>query len=212
MTAPGAGWSYRLTPNLILCDREPPLGPEDEVRRLVIHSGDAFPLGHPTTRLCLDLLCDTLAAAPVRTCLDVGCGVGVLSLAAALLGVPRVVAVDIAFPAADITRANARTHGLEAALQVVQGSSDCVHGPFELVAANLPWEVQRDKLPEFVRLAAPGGRLLLSGFRDHQEAPLLASYRTLGWSLAQRHLKPFSHPELPPAYSFTWVAWLLTRT
>lgn len=205
------GWSYHLTPNLILCDREPPAGPDNQVRHLVLRSGDAFPLGHPTTRLCLNLLCDTLAQAPARTCLDVGCGVGVLALAAALLGVDRLVAVDLAPAAVRITRENFRTHEFDHALAVIQGSSDCLSRPFDLVVANLPWEVQQGKVTEFDRLAAPGGRLLLSGFRDNQEASLLASYRTLGWTLSHRHLKPFAHPELPPAYSFTWVAWLLTR-
>jgi len=56
---------------------------------LVIKSGRAFPLGHPTTRLCLDLLTGALAERPVASLAEVGCGSGVICLAAAALGVPR---------------------------------------------------------------------------------------------------------------------------
>jgi ribosomal protein L11 methyltransferase len=142
--------------------------------------------------------------------LDVGCGTGVLGLAAAALGVPQVVGVDLSLEAARITRENARANNL-GSMEVVQGSTECFRGPFALVAANLPWEVQLDKVPELDRLAAPAGRVLLSGFRDNQEEPLLKSYQERGWSLRQRLIKPFHHPELPPNLSFTWVAWLLGR-
>jgi hypothetical protein len=55
------------------------------------------------------------------------------------------------------------------------------------------------------------GSLILSGFRSNQEHPLLERYQELGWSLNHRVAREFSHPELPPAISFTWVAWLLKK-
>jgi ribosomal protein L11 methyltransferase len=139
----------------------------------------------------------------------VGCGAGLFSLAAAALGVPRVVGVDICPAAVQVTRKNARDNGLAGSLQVIQGSTECLKGPFDLVIANLPWEVQVDKVSELNRLASPGGRLILSGFRDNQEDLLIQSYQGLGWTLARRLVKEFRHPELPPDISFTWVAWLL---
>jgi hypothetical protein len=66
-----------------------------------------------------------------------------------------------------------------------------------------------DKVSELNRLAAPGGRLILSGFRDNQEDLLIQRYQGLGWTLARRLIKEFRHPELPPDISFTWVAWWL---
>ena len=65
----------------------------------------------------------------------------------------------------------------------MQGSTECVKGPFDLVIANLPWEVQTHKVPELNRPAAPQGRLILSGFRDNQEDLLIEDYRRRGWSL-----------------------------
>jgi len=179
------------------------------VQILHVNSGEAFPPGHPTSRLCLDLLRETLVAASVHSLLDVGCGAGLLSLAAAALRVPRVVGVDISHAAVQITQENARDNGLAGSLQVVRGSTECLKGPFDLVIANLPWEVQMDKVSELNRLAASGGRLILSGFRDNQEDLLIQSYQRLGWSLKRRIIKYFWHPELPSDISFTWVAWWL---
>jgi ribosomal protein L11 methyltransferase len=176
-----------------------------------VQSGEAFPPGHPSTRLCLDLLREALAAAAVQRLLDVGCGAGVLSLAAAALGAPRVLAVDLAFEAARATRENARENGLAESILVVQGSTEGLGVPFDLVLANLPWEVQMGKVAELDRLAAAGGRLILAGFRDNQEKLLLEGYRRLGWSLKRRLVKDFYHPELPPEISFNWVAWGLEK-
>jgi ribosomal protein L11 methyltransferase len=206
-----SGWFYRLSPRLVLSTRRQPPGTEAAAQVLHVRRGEAFPPGHPTTRLSLDLLREVLAAAPVHNLLDVGCGAGLLGLAAAGLGVPRVVGTDISPAAVHITRENARDNGLAGALQVVRGSTECLKGPFGLVIANLPWEVQMDKVSELDRLAAPEGRLILSGFRDNQEGQLLQGYQSLGWSLKRRLIKDFRHPELPPDISFTWVAWWLEQ-
>jgi ribosomal protein L11 methyltransferase len=202
---------YRLSPHLVLSPREDPYEARPGERVLLLQSGKAFPLGHPSTRLSLELLREALAAVRVNRMLDLGCGTGVLGLAAAALGVDRVVGVDLSRPAARVTRENARANELAGLMQVVHGSTDCLKGPFDLVAANLPWEVQMDQAPELDRLASPHGRLLLSGFRDNQEALLLEQYRQRGWSRERRSVKPFHHPELPPDLSFTWVAWLLQK-
>jgi ribosomal protein L11 methyltransferase len=206
-----SGWSYRLSPRVVLCTRWEAQGAEPSDQVLRVRRGEAFPLGHPTTRLCLDLLREALAASAVHRLLDVGCGTGLLGLAAAALGVTRVVGVDIAQGAAQVTRENARENSLAGVLRVVQGSTECLKGPFDLVVANLPWEVQMEKIAELDRLAAPRGRLILSGFRDNQEDLLLEGYQRRGWSLSRRFIWDFQHPGLPPDISFTWVAWLLGR-
>ncbi len=201
----------RVSPDLVLVtlkEAQASGAPPPELR---INPGDAFPPTHPTTRLCLDLLREALDAGSVNCLVDVGCGSGVLGLAAAVLGCSRVAGMDMIWGAARATRLNARENGLAAPLLVIQGSTECVKARFDLVVANLPWEVQMDRAAELHRLAAPGGSLILSGFRDHQEAPLREHYARLGWSIHRRLVKYFWHPELPHDISFNWVAWSLTR-
>ncbi len=200
----------RVSPRLVLIALTgAPRGPE---KILKIRIGEAFNPTHPTTRLCLEMLPEALAAHPINNLLDVGCGAGVLGLAAAALGVPVVVAVDLAGQATRETLENARENLLPGPLQVVQGSTECLKTTFALVVANLPWEVQMAKAPELDRLAAPLGSLMLSGFRRSQEGPLLTAYQRLGWCISQQVVKDFRHPDLPAEMDFTWVAWVLNRT
>lgn len=205
---PPTGWWYPLTAELLLTDRPPPTNPPDGVRVLILDQGRAFPLGHPTTRLCLDLLVHALTDAPVQRLVEIGCGSGVLCIAAAALGVPLVLGLDIAWPAVQATRSNVRRYKLDQAIRVIQGSSTCLTGSFDLVAANLPSDVQHEQVEHLSGLAA-GGRLLLSGFRESDEESLLAQYRQRDWHLTGRLVKYFSHPELPAHLNFNWVAWLL---
>ncbi len=208
---PLQGWWYQLTSGIILADREPRGDMESGARVYALDAAGAFPLGHPTTRLCLDLLVSALTVREVARLVEIGCGSGVLCLAAALLGVPRVIGVDLADAAVRATRANARRHALDGAVAVVQGSTECLAGWADLVAANLPAEVLAVKGEELRRLAGQQGRLLLSGFRESDETVLWPPYAQAGWRQTRRAVKYFQHPELPATLNFNWVAWLLSR-
>jgi ribosomal protein L11 methyltransferase len=177
----------------------------------VLKSGSVFPPGHPTTRLCVELLTETLTAQPCARLLDVGCGSGVLLLAGVAEGAKFGTGVDLSGAAVAATRDNARANGLAAQIKVVQGSTEGLCGPFDLLLGNLPWAVQMDKVEEFTRLAAPNAHLILSGFKDTQEDDLRARYQGQGWVLEQRRTRDEWVIELPPEKSFTWVAWRLTR-
>ncbi len=202
---------YRLTPNLVLRSRWRPYLSRPGERVLTLRTSGVFPPGHPTTRLCLELLRQAWSPGSCRRLLDVGCGSGALALAGAALGVDFCLGVDLSPQAVRRARENARENGLTAALSLVQGSTECLRGPFELVLANLPWAVQLAKAAELHRLAAPSGVLVLSGFKDTQESELLARYQDLGWSRQHRLTRDEWAIELPPEGSFTWVAWRLQR-
>lgn len=89
----------------------PWIDPNPDALALVIDPGRAFGTGtHPTTRLCLELL---LELEPRGSLVDLGCGSGVLAIAAAKLGFAPVTAVDIEHAALEATRANARANRVE---------------------------------------------------------------------------------------------------
>jgi ribosomal protein L11 methyltransferase len=94
----------------------------DPARAIVIDPGRAFGTGaHPTTRLCVELLARSATRGAL---LDVGCGSGVLAIAAARLGYAPVHAVDVDPVAVETTRANAAANGV----LVTAGVVDAVTG------------------------------------------------------------------------------------
>ena len=201
---------YRLSPTLVLRSRWQPYRAREGERVLVLKTASAFPPGHPTTRMCLDLLDEALATGLPPRLLDVGCGSGVLMLAAAALGVGFCVGVDVSPPAALLTRDNARDNGL-AGVAVALGSTECLKAAFPLILANLPVAAQFIKVTEITRLSAPGSVLIVSGFKDTQEEEVWGRYREAGWELLSRCTREDWLTPSPPELSATWVAGRLRR-
>ena len=202
---------HRLTPELVIRSPWRPFRPRHGEQSLVLEGDSVFPPSHPTTHLCLDLLKTALASRPGVFVLDVGCGSGILALAALALGAPSAVAVDISGRAVRKSRTNADRNGLLPRLRLVEGSTECLRGPFGLILANLPWGVHLEKVEEFCRLAGPEGALIIAGFKDTQLEPLLTGYQARGWSVLEHRSRDSWAPEPPPELSYTWVAWLLVR-
>ena len=153
---------------------------------LVIDPGRAFGTGaHPTTRLSLELLLDVPAGGPLC---DLGCGSGVLSIAAARLGFGPVTALDSDRLAVEATTANARDNGV--ALDTVRRANlrEEAAPPAEVVLANL----MRPLLLRVAQLIEHEPRaMILSGLLDHEADEVAAAFAPLqekkrlsdrGWS------------------------------
>jgi ribosomal protein L11 methyltransferase len=138
---------------------------------IVVDPGRAFGTGaHPTTRLTLELL-QTLSPGSL---LDVGCGSGILSIAAAKLGFAPVLAVDLDEAAVEATLANARVNGVEVAARRSDALADELP-PVDAVLANVELRVVESLLRRLdSRLAVTSGYLE----RDLPAAP--------GWSHRER--------------------------
>jgi ribosomal protein L11 methyltransferase len=152
----------------------------------------AFGTGtHPTTQLCLELLEDYLE--PGQAVIDVGCGSGILSIAALKLGASRALAVDIDRQAIRSTIENATTNEVLDRLESGSGSAgDIAAGKFSyhqapLVLANIlaPVIIQlfTDHLADLI---LPGGILILSGILDRQVAEVLQATAENGLELVEQ--------------------------
>jgi ribosomal protein L11 methyltransferase len=141
---------------------------------LTVDPGQAFGTGsHPTTRMCLELL---LELEPSGSFADLGCGSGVLAIAAAKLGFAPVTAVDSDRGAVEATTANAVANGV--ALDRVERVNLREETPpvADLVAANLMRPLLR-RLAELMETAPP--ILIVSGLLEHEADEVAAAFAGL---------------------------------
>ncbi|OVE80068.1 hypothetical protein BVY02_01415 [bacterium J17] len=135
---------------------------------LRIDSGMAFGTGtHESTAMCLELLEAYILdysrdGRSVSSFLDVGCGSGILSLAASKLGVGRVCGIDISPDAVEIANNNASLNSLDNCEFSLRKLSSFVE-QFDLVCANILSSTIKELWPDLHSRVAPGGRLVLSG-------------------------------------------------
>ncbi len=132
---------------------------------LVVHlePGLAFGTGqHATTSLCLTLLEQDLQTPP-PTLLDVGCGSGILSIAAARLGVAQIHAVDNDALAVRIAAENVEANGVAEVVSVSGEPLNDSTPRYAFVVANIIAPVLIDLAPSLIAAMEPGGTLLLSG-------------------------------------------------
>ena len=141
---------------------------------LVVDPGDAFGSGsHPTTRLCLEAM-----AALVRggdQVLDVGCGSGILAVAALRLGAAGAVGIDIDPAAVEASTAVAGANGVADRLRVSVRPLVEVDGRFDLVLANLLIPVIEELGTDLAARVAPGGALVASGLLPAQRDRAIAA-------------------------------------
>jgi ribosomal protein L11 methyltransferase len=141
-------------------DIAPDTAPDTVTIRL--DPGRAFGSGsHPTTRLMLRAV-DGLVV-PGMAVLDVGCGSGVLAVAAAALGASPVIAVDIDAAARSATVANAEANGVAGSVSASLDPLSSVDGSFDVVLANLLASTIETLAVDLTSRLAPTGRLVLCG-------------------------------------------------
>lgn len=161
----------------------------DEARdgevRIVLDPGMAFGTGlHPTTRGCLELL-QRVEPMP-REVLDVGCGSGILSLAALRLGANRAVGLDTDPLAIEATRANAERNGLATQVEARLGTLGTPDTRYDLVLANLVAAVLVTLAPGLADHVTPRGTLLASGIIEPRATEVIDAMAAAGLRVAER--------------------------
>jgi ribosomal protein L11 methyltransferase len=159
-----------------------------------IDPGMAFGTGtHPTTQLCLEML-ETIAPKG-GSVIDVGCGSGILSIAALKLGAEFALGVDIDEASVKASRENADCNGIPAdQFEVAKGSVvEVLSGKYQI--RNAPLVLANILAPIIIRLldmdlgklVAPGGALILSGILIDQAEGVIASVESHGLKLMEKH-------------------------
>jgi ribosomal protein L11 methyltransferase len=155
-----------------------------------IEAGLAFGTGHhETTTLCLEAITWVGRRRRHKRILDLGCGTGVLAIAAAKLWGRRVLASDIDPVAIQVARDNARMNGAGPFVRVAVAeglNSPAIrsHAPYDLILANILAGPLRQLAPAISGALARGGVAVLSGLLRDQELQVSSSYKAQG--LVQR--------------------------
>lgn len=151
-----------VSADLVVCPAWVPFEAPPGVTVLTIEPGATFGLGdHPTTVLSMRALRD--AMYPGATVLDVGCGSGVLAVAACRFGAGRVDAIDISPAAVAVTEHNADLNGVAATVSVSTTPLAEVDGPYDVVVANILAPTLIELAADLRRVLAPAGVLVVSG-------------------------------------------------
>ena len=167
--------------------------PEPSERRLLrLDPGAAFGTGtHQTTQLCLESLEMRLGSSPSETLVaDIGCGSGILSIAAVLLGAKKAYAVDTDPFAVRATRSNRDLNKISAQQLIVeQGSVDRLFKmtgsqPVDGIVCNILAEVIIDLIPAMTAIASPNCWGILSGILLDQAKPIADTLEQHNWIVA----------------------------
>jgi len=151
---------------------------------LLLEPGLAFGSGsHATTRLCMEAL--ERVIAPGFDVLDIGCGSGILSIAAMLLGAGRALGVDIDPMAVENARENAARNGLSC--EFVQGDLAAgVSGQFDVIVSNIVADAVISLSAQVAGHLKPGGVWVSSGIIDTRAGDVLAALKANGWRVTER--------------------------
>jgi len=174
--------------------------PDEKHILIKIDPGMAFGTGtHPTTQLCLELLenyFDASSSLITRhlSLIDIGCGSGILSIAALKLGADFALGVDIDEAAVKVSRENADVNGIAAGqftlgigsvLEILEGRFGVRSAPLVLANILAPVIIRlfADGLADLV---APGGVLILSGILQEQVESVVSAAQAHGMELVEK--------------------------
>ncbi len=154
-----------------------------------IDPGQAFGSGqHATTALCLEALEKVIK--PGAKAADIGCGSGILSLAAALLGAEKIDAVDNDPKAVEICRANAALNKAEDKIKVFLGDlSQCLKGEYDIILANIVADAIMALAPQIYPLLKEGGIFIASGIISQRVPEVEKALSQGGYCIREKALR-----------------------
>ena len=164
----------------------------DECIGILMDGGPAFGTGdHQSTLGCLIAIDRLARGRPMARILDLGCGSGILSIAAARIWPAAIIAADVDPDAVAMTARCAQANGVAERIAAVrsrgfQNRALRAGAPFDLVLANILARPLERLAPAIARHLAPGGRVVLSGLLVEQGPVVLDAYGKHGLAIAER--------------------------
>lgn len=163
--------------------------PKPEDRVLILDPGQAFGTGdHPTTRGCLVLM-EKLKVEGKRVA-DIGCGTGILSFAADMMGAQSVVAVDYDTQSVEVARENASRLGHDIELHVGEFFNPLPKGEqYDLILSNIISQALITMAPQVPSRLAEGGTWLVSGIIKDNWKEVVEAFTVQGLGIQEAYEK-----------------------
>ncbi len=181
-----AEWEKSFTPITVAgrCRIRAPFHEYDANYQLdiIIEPKMSFGTGHhATTTLMIQQMFEIDLEG--KTVLDMGCGTGVLAIAAKKLGAQNVMAIDIDHWSVENTQENAASNNV--ALTVIEGGVEAISGRFDVILANINRNILLEQMPTYSTALNAGGTLCLSGFYSADLDIINNQAKQLGLQLAK---------------------------
>ncbi|MBC6404659.1 MAG: 50S ribosomal protein L11 methyltransferase [Rhodospirillales bacterium] len=163
--------------------------PPPDLIALQVEAALAFGSGHhQSTQGCLELLSVLAPRRDLHRILDMGCGSGILALAAAKLWPCRVLAIDIHAKSVEIARGNAALNGVAERVEAVESDGyrhPAIAAPYDLILANILARPLIAFAPDLGRHLAPGGLAILAGLLAREAEAVLSAHEAAGLRLKE---------------------------
>ena len=183
-------WSYKGFNLIPLWLKDTHSVPEYEIA-LYLDPGMAFGTGnHETTRMCMEFMLDDYeAGGNFGNFIDLGCGSGILSILASLLGAKSVVGVDNDADATRISSENSVINGVDRSVVFFNQSLNKLNLPlnhYDYIVANIQADVLINHTRQLLGIVSPNSKLILSGILTNEVENVVQSFKN-----ESEHIGPF---------------------
>lgn len=162
--------------------------PKDHEYLIEINPSMAFGTGHhESTRLCIRAAQELMIDNASKVVLDVGCGSGILSIAALMLGAESVTAIDTDPVSVDESHKNLKRNNVSHNIEVLCSTIDKIQGKFDLILANIYVEPLLAMKNEIKKRLKSDGNVVLSGFQEIRMNEISRGFKSAGFMIDREY-------------------------